>query len=552
MYISKQRSKACSHTSIWPDALLSLLIVTIMAYFSSLILEPKVGFDDANITQAYARNIAAHHGYVYNVNGERVEGSTSAVWTLINYLFFAATEHPEKPLAVLCAILSATTVFLSIRTTRELRLNLYPGDTTRLPATAIMYLAFPAFFGWTVWSLTEFALWVLWLTWLVFLAVKIFNAKAESLNGRNWHVISYIFVNATLSVIRPEGIVVALGMSAAIIMSRFYLFKYLKLFLPILSVFFALVVFGIVTVIRLFYFGYPVPNTFYAKMPSNVFSDLASGLEYTGTYFLDAGNLFLVITALLGVKYGITKRSDLLNFYLFLSLVLCLGTIGVYTFWGGDHFAAHRLYLHFLPVLLPIASLMVDASIADAKARFTGRKLTGRVDKDIASLTSALLVALVIWQNVNFGWREAKGLAKEFRVAESGRRMGNILNTFPGNPTLGVIAAGGIRMTYKGVIYDLMGLNWAGMAHAEHNADGRLKGHSSFNRALFFEVSPDIFYPSLMPCSETPYPTSAFLKNITGNLTSSDRFRKAYRIYCWKGLRFYISRAFYAKKLVKF
>ena len=50
-----------------------LTVAILGATFAYLILNPEIGFDDANITQAYAKHIAQGHGYVYNVGGERVE-----------------------------------------------------------------------------------------------------------------------------------------------------------------------------------------------------------------------------------------------------------------------------------------------------------------------------------------------------------------------------------------------------------------------------------------------------------------------------------------------
>jgi len=44
---------------------------------------PLTGIDDANIFFTYARNIAAGEGLVYNAGGERVEGFTSLLYTLV-------------------------------------------------------------------------------------------------------------------------------------------------------------------------------------------------------------------------------------------------------------------------------------------------------------------------------------------------------------------------------------------------------------------------------------------------------------------------------------
>lgn len=38
---------------------------------------PAIGIDDAAVTRSQAENLAAGHGYVYNVGGEWGEGATS-------------------------------------------------------------------------------------------------------------------------------------------------------------------------------------------------------------------------------------------------------------------------------------------------------------------------------------------------------------------------------------------------------------------------------------------------------------------------------------------
>ena len=173
------------------------------------------------------------------------------------------------------------------------------------------------------------------------------------------------------------------------------------------------------------------------------------------------------------------------------------------------------------------------------------------VDRSLAICVGVLLIAAVAWQSFDFARTKARWLARELRLAEVGRWMGDAFNEFPGDPSLGVIAAGGIRMTYKGVIYDLVGLNWTAMAHARHDGAGRVRGHSGFNAELFFGALPDIFNPVIAACDGTPYPTSRFLRNVTGGVTSDARFRRAYRVYCWRGMRFYVRRAFYAEHIGK-
>ena len=91
---------------VWP-VLLACVVVLCGALLSFGPLEAGLGIDDANITQAYARNLAAGHGYVYNIGSERVEGSTSLLWTLINTSAFALSQRPETVVTAITLVMTA-------------------------------------------------------------------------------------------------------------------------------------------------------------------------------------------------------------------------------------------------------------------------------------------------------------------------------------------------------------------------------------------------------------------------------------------------------------
>ena len=57
-----------------------------------LIGTENIGVDDANIFFVYAKNLAEGHGFVYNAGGERVEGYSSMLWTLILAGVFSITS----------------------------------------------------------------------------------------------------------------------------------------------------------------------------------------------------------------------------------------------------------------------------------------------------------------------------------------------------------------------------------------------------------------------------------------------------------------------------
>ena len=76
---------------------------------------PLIGIDDANIYFVYARNLANGYGFVYNIGGERVEGFTSLLWTVISALAFKFSTYPELTLL----IISITIVSLGIAYTLD-------------------------------------------------------------------------------------------------------------------------------------------------------------------------------------------------------------------------------------------------------------------------------------------------------------------------------------------------------------------------------------------------------------------------------------------------
>src|SRR5574341_2402626 len=73
---------------------------------------PLTGIDDANIYFVYARNLANGHGFVYNIGGERVEGFTSLLWTVISAAVFKLSMYPELSLLIINILLMSLAIAL--------------------------------------------------------------------------------------------------------------------------------------------------------------------------------------------------------------------------------------------------------------------------------------------------------------------------------------------------------------------------------------------------------------------------------------------------------
>jgi hypothetical protein len=104
------------------------------------------------------------------------------------------------------------------------------------------------------------------------------------------------------------------------------------------------------------------------------------------------------------------------------------------------------------------------------------------------------------------------GLRVEFQIAQGGRAGGAAMERLfaglRGLPTVGVIAAGGIKYEYDGDVVDLMGLN---NLHIAHNAGRRigLKNHAAFEKKNLYELQPDIIVPLVVNPASWSYSVSA-------------------------------------------
>src|SRR4051812_44621858 len=90
LYLSPNPDKSCAKRKnkmlvkkfLVPALILFSLIVVLLLYWWGY-QNPVIGIDDANIYFVYMKNFAQGHGFVWNIGGERVEGFTSLIWTLI-------------------------------------------------------------------------------------------------------------------------------------------------------------------------------------------------------------------------------------------------------------------------------------------------------------------------------------------------------------------------------------------------------------------------------------------------------------------------------------
>jgi hypothetical protein len=277
--------------------------------------------DDAFIYFRYAHNLAEGHGLVYNL-GERVEGLTNLLWTLLLAggirLGFSAPEtgHVVDLAGGVAALLAAFAFARAV----------LPASRAWVAGFAPALLLAGASF--TFWSTAG-------LGTTLFVAC-VSGALAAQASGR-MGLATLTLLLATLT--RPEGV-----LTAAVIFGFHLVWRRREGWhawrQPALYALGVLLLTGF----RLAYYGSPVPNTFYAKVGG---IPLEYGVRYVRE-FLQAGAAPLVLLAVPALLRGHKGWP---------TATLVVATAAYVVAVGGDVFPFHRFLLPVLPCLIGLALL---------------------------------------------------------------------------------------------------------------------------------------------------------------------------------------------------
>jgi arabinofuranosyltransferase len=505
----------------WVEAV-ALTFVCGAATYLLLGRPPLIGIDDANITQTYASHLASGLGYVYCVGGERVEGSTSLLWTFINAIAFAASSTPERLIAGLCFLLSVVSVAGALRLADGLARAASAPRALTNAMVVVALLASPAYFAWSLWTLMDVTLWSAALIWFVVaLGESIAPFEASSNRGPVLSVLS-----AALPIIRPEGIAIVLGLILAAYLIAGTGAEAHKVRCRLRrSAGLATLLFAGVTSARVLYFGYPVPNTFYAKISTAFVTQAIHGLHYLGGFVIKTPNATTYIVSwLFGAIWVMQTQVSPSS-----TIVLRRGAIGatamlllfvIYTLLGGDHFTLHR-FLQPVSLILPSGFAVIGAYGIDRvkNHHWPVRWISA------ATVATVLLVTGGAYGDFS---QSASSLRREIDYAQDGREIAAILSGIEPRASVGVIAAGGIARAYDGRIFDLMGLNWVAMAHADPAKTSGIRGHGGFNSEVFWRVRPQVIAFVGNRCGTGAFHLDEFESRALKGLGSTERFKKDY------------------------
>jgi len=254
--------------------------------------------DDSYITYRYVKNFTDGHGLVFNL-GEKVEGYTCFLWVIVlSFMKFIGINFVSAS-QTLGIISSLLVLFFTYKISEQI----FPKNKSEYFNTAfslaavIMLMANGAFAYWTV-SGMETGFFTLLVTLGIYLYLKEINSSSSK-----FPYSSAVFLMASLT--RPEGnLIFAVTVLHKIIItiktkpdSEYSIIKKLFSKKNVLWLGLYIVPALIYMVWRYSYYGYLLPNTFYAKTGSSI-EYFKSGLDYFWEFAKSYG--------LFGVFIGLT------------------------------------------------------------------------------------------------------------------------------------------------------------------------------------------------------------------------------------------------------
>lgn len=295
--------------------------------------------DDAYISYRYAWNLAHGHGLVYNSIGPVVEGYTNFLWTLLAAFVLMVQLHPPAIMLAANIAFSIGIVSLTYYISKMLA-----GDESVYPLIAAGLLLVDGAIvtygargsGMESIAFSFFVLLAAALLWL---------PKGEKI--ARWHALAGLTLSIAL-LLRPEGLLAAAIFIGVKTYQDRRKGRWIGSLLATLVPFMAIVI--PYQVWRVSFYGYPFPNTFYAKTGATV-ALLERGGEYVSV-FLGERWLLTAFSLLCLLLLALRKKLTGLR----AGLALFTAVYMLYVVWaGGDHFPGWRFLVPVVPLLVLLA-----------------------------------------------------------------------------------------------------------------------------------------------------------------------------------------------------
>jgi hypothetical protein len=438
--------------------------------------------DDMMISMRYGRNLAEGHGLVWNA-GERVEGYTNFLWTLVMaavHLFPIPDAKTALAVKAIGFLFMAGSFYLATRLLRRF----VPRSLLAAPVLLTCMVLCVDIVHWSVWgfeaSLITF-LNLLFLVrvvegkddWLCFLALSLIPITRSDC--------AYLFAaNAVVAWWLSERKERTLGYLAA-----------------------ALVPFVLHLAFRRVYYGDWLPNTYYLKV-YKLDAVRQRGLMYMRNFLLTYS---ILVTLAAGSALAIAEK-DRRAVVFFATVPMTLGYV---IFTGGDMFFEFRFFAHVMPVIFVFATAGIDA-VAKTK-----------VAKPIWACVLLLISVPLLGPFDRLIVNDTNGDPKEqIRVAMLVKK-----NALPGS-SVAVITAGILPYFTRLRTVDVLGKSDRHVARLTP-FPGSMVGHGKLDPAYTLGLKPDL----VVSCRSFDFAysltTDARTTDVVASFLASRVFQEEYR-----------------------
>lgn len=419
--------------------------------------------DDAFISFRYAQNLINGRGLVFNV-GERVEGYTNFLWTII----IACGAWFGGDPVVIAGTLTLVLAFIIIGMTILLATDLTNPTWAWLPGLLVT-LSSPFLLYTSRGSGMETALFT----------ALLLTAIAFALQQRL--VAAGLFTTLTM-LTRPDGVLLAVALGLFALLSGYFQpgskgvksawNAGLRYGIPLL------LTFGPYFAWRWSYYGYPLPNTFYAKVGTG-WAQIERGIAYTSDFALSSGVVLMIPIMVLGVVAALWHWRNTANrspqdrltlgptIPVLQTIPLLLFTL-LYTVYivyvGGDHFPGFRFFVPLIPILA-LCTYQALTAVAPASSRLTNSYYRLKAGTTLV-LWALVLGFTAVQLPASSFYTPGSRVRGEHLVAEKNRELGRWLRAATPPNTIVATGIAGALPYYSGLyVIDTLGLNDLHIAH---------------------------------------------------------------------------------------
>jgi MFS family permease len=481
--VEHQGSKTSDAAQVWPRIIFWLGAAIAGAAIVSQAWYFNWKLDDSYISFVYARNWVEGHGVVFNV-GEKVEGYTCFLWVALMALGIWLGVDVER----WSTALGVASALGTVAVTGALAAELSPPRWRRWAIVPVLCLAFWPPLSWWAASGMETTL----FTFLPTLAVW-------------WHIrtraVSLLapVTLALAAMTRPEGWLLSAILCLDALRQRGTRgLAYIASFTAVFAPYFAW---------RTWYYGYLLPNTFYAKVGASD-AQLWRGVKYLKLFLADWGAVLLLsavvyfFAAMSQEKHrGGSDVQDLAGqaarFHLLLPVYLFLACYCVYVVVvGGDIFHFHRFWVPIVPLLTVLMWAAVVCGLSSSRRK---------------RFATVALAMLAVWWNGNsaIGALRAQQphVRKERFLLTGSKATGRCLRGRAApEDAIAAIGIGALRYYSERSVIDMLGLTDLHIAREVQVPMGQgLAGHEKYDsqyvlsRRPRYICVPEENRPSMVP-----------------------------------------------------